>query len=112
MAHAQHSLLHIKSSDALCDLQVEAVQGGACSISQLIDNAFCHLQDEAVLGGACSISQLINVLREDPKLEAWQVISDHLLRIAGQSTLHEHQADNDLANEKTWLCWCTSCLKH
>eukprot|EP00891_Asterochloris_glomerata_P008497 jgi/Astpho2/8497/Aster-05539 len=40
-------------------------------------------EDEAVLGGACSISQLIDVLREDPKLQAWQVISDHLLRIAG-----------------------------
>ena len=61
-----HSLLHIESS-----------------------NAFSNLQDEAVLGGACSISQLIDVLRGDPKLPAWQVISDHLLRIAGQSTLHE-----------------------
>ena len=55
-------------------------------------NALCNLQDEAVLGGACSISQLIDVLREDPKLQAWQVISDHLLRIAGQSVLHGLQA--------------------
>ena len=56
--------------------------------AQSIKHAFCNLQDGAVLGGACSISQLIDVLREDPELPAWQVISDHLLRIAGQTTLH------------------------
>ena len=69
-----------------------------------------------MLGGACSISQLINVLREDPKLEAWQVIADHLLRIAGQSALCKHgvltPSRQRADNERSWLCWCTPWLTH